>query len=105
MIEHELSDDTDATGMGRTHELSEVGKRAIVRMNVAIGANVITVIQPRRRIEWQKPEGVDAEVADVVELRNQSWEIANAIVVTVKERFHMQLIDDRVFVPERIRRD
>src|SRR2546430_9628507 len=74
MIDHELGDDADATGMGRTHELPEIGKRAIVRMNVAIGANVITVIQARRRIEWQKPDGVDAEIADVVELGYQSRE-------------------------------
>ena len=105
MIDHELGDDPDATGMGRTHELPEIGKRAILRMNVAIVANVITVIQSRRRIEWQKPDGVDAEIADVVELGYQSREIADAIVVTVKERSHVQLIDDRVLVPELIRRD
>jgi hypothetical protein len=74
-------------------------------MNVAIGANVVTVIQPRRWIEWQKPDGVDAEIADVAKLGYQSREIADAIVVTVKERSHMQLIDDRVLVPELIRRD
>src|ERR1700746_3338739 len=74
-------------------------------MNVAIGADVITVIQPRRWIEWQKPDGVDAEIADVVELGYQSREIADAIVVTVKERSHVQLIDDRVLIPELIRRD
>src|SRR5260370_8058337 len=105
MIDHELGDDADATGMGRTHELPEIGKRAILRMNVAIVANVITVIQSRRRIEWQKPDGVDAEIADVVELGYQSREIADAIVVAVKQRSHMQLIDHLVLLPELIPRD
>ena len=68
MIDHELGNDADAAGMGRTHELTEVGKRAVIRVDVAIGADVVAVVQPRRRIERQKPDGIDAESGDVIEL-------------------------------------
>src|ERR1700735_646357 len=59
MIGHKLSNDADAAGMGRTQELTEVGKRAVIRVDVAIGADVVAVVQPRRRIKRQTLESSD----------------------------------------------
>ena len=56
----------------------------------------------RRRIERQQPDRVDAELLDVVELRGQAPEVADAVVVGVEEGLDVQLVDDRVFVPERV---
>ena len=56
----------------------------------------------RRRIERQQPDRVDAEVLDVVELLRQAAEVADAVVVAVEERLDVQLVDDRVLVPERV---
>ena len=45
---------------------------------------------------------VDAEVLDVVELGRHALEVAHAVVVGIEERLDVQLVDDRVLVPERI---
>ena len=48
---------------------------------------------------------VDAEVAYVIELFCQPMKIANAVLVRIEKSLHVQLVDDRVLVPERIARD
>src|SRR6266567_6235253 len=86
MIDHELGDDADATGMGRTHELPEVGKRAMVWMNVAIGANVITVILSLPKIRSANN--------DCVVRRGLGWRGGFHIVVSVVAAAHPYPIQD-----------
>ena len=49
VIDHKFGDDADAAGMRGADEMAEIGQRAVVGMYVAIGADVVTVIEPRRR--------------------------------------------------------
>src|SRR3546814_17829262 len=49
-----------------------------------------------------QPDRVDAEFGDVVELVDEAGEIADAVAIAIAEALDVQLIDDRVLVPERI---
>src|SRR6185437_13109648 len=60
------------------------------------------VIAQRRREEREQPDAGNAQVLEVVELGHQTGKIADAVVVRVKEGPYVQLIDNRVFIPERI---
>src|SRR5215510_5259000 len=71
-------------------------------MNIHVICGVVSVILQRRRIEGKKPNSGDAEVLQVIQLLSQSGEIADTIIIAVKEGSDMDLINDRVFVPERI---
>ena len=79
-----------------------VGERAVVRMHAAIVGDVVAVVAPRRGIERQQPDRVDAEIGDVVELGDQARKVADAVVVRIEERLDVQLVDDRVLVPQRV---
>jgi hypothetical protein len=104
MVDYQLGDHLQAAALRLAHEGAEVRARAVVRMHVVVVGDVVAVVLERRRVERQQPERVDAEVLDVVELRGQSAEVADAVVVRVEERLDVQLIDDRVLVPERLHR-
>ena len=86
----------------RADEVAEILAGAVGRMDVVVVGDVVAVVAHRRRIERQKPDRVDPELLNVVELVRQSMEIADAILVRIKERLDVQLVDDRVLVPERI---
>ena len=77
VIDDQLGDDTNAARMRLADELPEVGQRAVVGMDVAVFADVVAVVETRGRIERQQPDRVDAQIGDVVELRDQSREIAD----------------------------
>ena len=76
--------------------------RAVLRVDVVIVGDVVAVVLARRRVEGQQPDGVDAEILDVVELADQPAKVADAVVVAVEERADVHFIHDGVLVPERI---
>ena len=102
VVDHQLGDHPHAARMRRGDEALGVGQRAVVGMHAAIVGDVVAVVEARRGIERQQPDRVDAEIGDVVELGDQAGEIADAVVVGIEERLDVQLVDDRVLVPERI---
>ena len=80
--------------------VAEVVERAVGRVDVGVVGDVVAVVAQRRRIERQQPEGGDAQVLQVVELLRQPAEVADAVAVAVEERADVQLVDDRVLVPQ-----
>jgi hypothetical protein len=48
------------------------------------------------------PEAIHAERLEVVQPGGQSGEIADAVGIAVSERLHMELVKDRILVPQRI---
>jgi len=69
-------------------------------MHVPVIRDVVAVVFERRGEERQKPQARDPEAFEIVELLRQPGEVADAVVVAVKERFDVSLIDDRVLEPQ-----
>ena len=80
----------------------EILQRSVVRIDVVIIGDVVAVIAQRRRIKRQEPDRGDAELLQIIELFHQTAKIADPIAGAVVKSLHVQLVDDRVFVPERI---
>ena len=80
----------------------DVAQGAVHRVDVRVVGDVVAVVAQRRGIERQQPERVDAEILQVGELFDQAAEVADAVGVAVVESADVQLVDDRVLVPERI---
>ena len=102
VVDDQLGDHAQAARVRGRDEALDVAHRAVVGMHRAVFGDVVAVVAPRRGIERQQPDRVDAELGDVVELLHQAGEIADAVIVGIEERFHVQLVDDRVLVPERV---
>ncbi len=102
VVDDQLGDDLQAPPVRFLDELAEVLERAVVGMDVGVIGDVVAVVAQWRRIEGQQPDGVDAQLLDVVELLRQAGEIADAIAVGVLERLDVHLVDDRVLVPKRV---
>ena len=102
VVDHQLGDDLQSSSMSLLEEGLEIRERAEGSVDRGVVGDVVSIIAERRGIERQDPEDVDPQVLQVVELAGQPLEVADAIAVRVEERFDMGLIDDPVFVPERI---
>jgi hypothetical protein len=59
------------------------------------------MITQRAREERRDPEAVDAQPLQVVELLDQTAEVAGAVGVRVAERAHEHLVEDRGLEPLR----
>ena len=56
----------------------------------------------RRRIEGEQPNGVDAQILKVIQFLRESAKVACPVTVAVAKGAHVNLIEHRIFVPERI---
>ena len=103
VIDHQLGDHAQIAAMRLANEGPEIAHPPVGRIDVLVVGDVVAVVAQRRGIERQQPQRGDAKILQIVELARQSLEIADAVVVRVEERLDVELIDDRVLVPERVR--
>ena len=101
MVDYKLRDHPKTARVRRGDEPAHVLHRAVFGMHGAVVGDVVAVVAPRRGIEGQKPDRGRPQLGDVVELRGQPGQVADAVVVRIEERLHVHLIDDRILVPER----
>ena len=102
VVEDELDDHAQAACVRLIQKALEIAQRAVAGMNVRVVGNVVPVVFERRGIHRLQPETVDAERRDVIEPGREAWKIADPVVVAVSERFDVELIKNRVLVPQRI---
>ena len=102
VVDDQLGDDPQTTLVGFGNEALGVGHVAVVRVHAAVFGDVVAVVAPRRGVERQQPDRVDAQIGNVVELFDQAGEITDAVVVGIEEGLQVDLIDHRILVPERV---
>jgi hypothetical protein len=102
VIDDQLRDYPDPPPMRLAQEEPEVGERPVGGMDVRVVRNIVPVVLQGRGVERKEPEGVDSEILQVVQLPGEPPEVSHAVSVAVVEGPHVELVDDRVLVPERI---
>ena len=95
----ELGDHAHAPPVRLTQEVAEVAQAPVGGMDLPVVRNVVAVVTERRRIEGQEPEGGDAQALQVVELLDQTLEVADPVAVAVTKGTNVRLVNDGVLVP------
>ena len=83
----------------------EVAQRAEDRVDVAVVGDVVAGILLRGSLERAQPQRIDAELDEVVEVRGDAGQVADAVAGAVGERAGVDLIDDGGAPPLRSGRD
>ena len=99
MVRHEIDDHANAAAMSLRYEAIERGKIAEVGMDAAVVADVVAPVLERRRVDGIQPDGVDAERLEIVEMRGDAVEVADAVAVRVGKRARINLIEDASLPP------
>ncbi len=100
VIDDELDHDLHAALVGGVEDSLEIVQGAVAGIDVDVVGDVVAVVSQRRGEEGEHPEAGDAEVLQVVEFGEQAGKVADAVGVGVHEGADVELVDDRVFVPE-----
>jgi hypothetical protein len=103
LVGHVVGDDVDdrpeTDGAGLGDDLLGLGERAEGGIYGPVVGDVVAAVGPGRRVPGREPEGVDAEVAQVVQAAAHAGEVADAVAVPVGERPHVDLVDGRTAPP------
>jgi hypothetical protein len=81
------------------YEAVEVGERAELRVYRFVVAHVVAEVNLRRRVERSNPDRVHAERREVVELRRDAVQVADAVAVRVLKAAGVDFVKDRVLPP------
>src|SRR5205807_7702100 len=100
--EDQLSDDAEAAAVRLPQERLETAHRAVGGADPGEVGDVVAVVLQGRGIEREEPEDGDPEVLEIVELLGQPRKVADPVSVAVVKGTDMDLIDDRLLVPEGI---
>src|SRR5690348_4720963 len=99
VIQYHFDDDANVPLVGRRQKCFEILQRAVAGVHRAVVRDVIAIIAQRGWIEWEQPDCVHSQFVQVVEFLLKASKVAYAVSIAVVESSHVQLINDRVFVP------
>ena len=100
VVDDELGDDPQAPLLGFLDEAAEILHRPEIGVDVAIIGDVVAVVAAGGGVERQQPQRGDAEILQVPQFLGQPGKVADAVIVAVGEGLDVELIDDRILVPE-----
>ena len=96
VIRHEVENDFDVVRFGLRDEIVEIGQRAVHRIDRFVVRNVVAEIDLRRREARRDPDRIDAKVLQIVELRRDAFQIADAVAVAVGKAPRIDLVEHGV---------
>ena len=99
VVGDDVHHDPDAEGARVADEGVELLEIAVVGLDVEVVGDVVPVVGLRRRVARVEPDRIDAEIGEVGQAAADAGEVADAVVVRVRERPHVQLVDDRSLPP------
>ena len=100
VVDDEFGDDPQAALLGFLDEAAEILHRPEIGIDVAVIGDVVAVVAAGGGVERQQPQRGDAEILQIPEFFGQPGKVADAVIVAVGEGLDVELIDDRVLVPE-----
>ncbi len=86
--------DPHAEVVGVGDQSVELGEVAEGGVDVAVVGNVVAEVGHRRRVDRRQPQRIDAEPAEMAQLRADAGEVADAIAICVGERARVDLVED-----------
>src|ERR1700723_974711 len=99
MIQNKIHDDADVVLLRFLREMLEVFQGSIHRVDIFVIRDVIAEIELRRWITRRNPNGIHAEVFQVIEFRGDAVEVADAIAIAVGEAAGINFIENGMLPP------
>lgn len=100
MVEDEIHYDTNASPVSFLHKTVKVCDGAKARIDAAVISDIVAKIGHRGWVDGREPDGIDAKraccsVIEIIESRDNPWQIANAIAIGVLETPGIDLVHNR----------
>src|ERR1035437_3968284 len=85
------------SGLG--YQAVKVGQGAVLGVDILVIRDVVAEVHLRRGIAGSEPNGVDAQLLQVVQPRGNAVQVADAVAVRVLKTARIYLVDDGVLPP------
>ena len=96
MSGNQINKDPDPFLVCLLAEISEIPQRAKTFIHIKEVRHIIAAVPERRDIERIEPDGIESRFFNVFQFRSDPLEITGTVIVAVKKRCWIDLIDDQV---------
>src|SRR5680860_1662301 len=96
---HQVHQQLESTRVRGGHQPVEVLQRPVGGVHALVVGHVVAEIGQRRWVDGRHPQGIGAQLGDVVESRLDSAQVAHSVCVGVSERTWIHLVDHGVPPP------
>ena len=76
MIQHQVGNDSDVAFPGLRHQALEVRHGSVLRVDGGVVGYVVPEIHLRRRIERSDPDGIHAEISEIIQMPRDPVQVA-----------------------------
>ena len=104
MVEHQVDDHVHAAPVSFCEQALEIVQRPILRIDIEVIDDIIAVIG-WGGLDRHQPQGVHAQVLQVVEFRGQAVKIADPVAIAIVKTAHEDLIKHGCLPPRNRQRD
>ena len=99
VVHHEIEDDPDVAFSSAGDQVIEIRERAVHRIDGVVIGNVVAEIHLRRREARGNPNGVHAELFQIIQVRGDAIQVADAVVVAIGKTAGINFIENGVLPP------
>jgi len=99
VVGHQIEQQLEAMAVRCIKQRVEIGQRAEQRIDRAVIGDVVAEIGHGRDEDRRQPDGVNTEVGEIRQARNDARKIANAVAVGVLERARINLVENAGLPP------
>ena len=99
MVYHEVHDNLDSFFMSFCQQFIKIRHRAEFFHDILIIADIIAVVVVWGFVDGGHPDHVDAKILQIIQPVGNSFQIADAVSVTVHKAAGVNLINDRFLPP------
>jgi hypothetical protein len=99
VVDDQVHDHPQAPVVGFVEQIGEVAETAELGLDAVVVGDVVAVVAVGGRVDRVEPDGGGAEALEVVEPRDQSRQVADAVAVGVLERPDVEAVDRALLIP------
>src|SRR3954467_8577858 len=99
MVGNEIENNLHLPAMEFGNELIEISERTEDRIDARVVRNIVAEVRHGRGIDWREPNRIDAEPIEIIEARNDSRQISDAVAAGVLKRARVDLVNDPLLPP------
>ena len=98
VVQNHIQDNPDTALLGLFEQTIKIRERSVLRIDGVVIGDVVSEIHLRRGIERRDPDGVDAQVFQIIEMTRYAIEIADSVAIAVSETAGIDFVDN-CFLP------
>ena len=99
VVHHKVQNDANVVLLSFRNHVVEIGQRPVHRIDVLVIGHIVAEVHLGRGEARADPDGINPKVVQIVHLRSDAIQVADPVVVTIRETTRIDFVKHRMLPP------